>query len=211
MCSSPTPSRSFPEIGQTSPENSVEGETMTEFTYSPQGAITASQTSSLSRDVLVANTVPIFPSVSPIAAFVNPNTSNNFIEALAITVDANGNPSLTHLTRSAGNQGELAWISNPLGAAAQEVAAGTAFRKFAPQAYGFYHDGTSVYSIQLNGTTWGSPIPLGSANSGLKVAYSKAGVLVLYGQAASGNLVICWQSGGSYQYTEWTNLPVSTD
>src|ERR1051326_5382010 len=187
---------------------------MSEFVYSPQGAVTASQTSSLSHDFLVADTVPVYTqSRSPIAAFVNPNTPNNFPEALAITVDPNTQgPVLTHLTRSAGNQGEPAWVSNSFGVAAQEVAAGTALLAFSPQVYGFYHDGTSLYSMQLNGTTWSGTTQLGAAITGLKIAYSQNGILVLYGQAVSGNLVLCWQEGnGPFNYTEMTNAPVSSD
>jgi hypothetical protein len=187
---------------------------MPEFAYSPQGTVTASQTSSLSRDVLVATTVTIDSnSRSPIAAFVNPNTPNTFPEALAIALDTNGNPFLTHLTRSTGGQGELPWISNPLGiTSVSEVAAGTALLSFNPQPYGFYHDGSNLYYLQLNGTTWSPPAPIGAAITGLRVAYSPNGVLVLYGQAASGNLVICWQTGnGPFTSTEWTNLPVSSD
>jgi hypothetical protein len=196
---------------------------MSEFAYTPQGAVTAANpSSSLSRDVLVAANVPIYPeSISPIAAFVNPNTANpnttnQFIEALAVTADLNTkSPVLAHLTRSAGNQGELTWVSNSLGVAALEVAAGTALIPLgAAQPYGFFHDGINLYWVQLNGTAWSAPTQFtpGEPIKGLKVAYSSAsGSLILYGQAASGNLALCWQDGNAqYNYME-TNVAVSSD
>jgi hypothetical protein len=183
--------------------------------YSPSGPFTLATTSSLSHDTITANTIPVFNgSVTPLAAFVNPNTA--FTEALVVTVDSNDNPVLAHITRSASSPS--GWTSSSLGVTALEVAAGMAFAGWggagSSQVYGFYHDGTNLFGLQLNSdNTWSSVgASLGSAITGLKVAYALSGVMVLYGRGSDGTLVTYSQSapGQPLTATPW-GVPVSGD
>ena len=187
------------------------------YPYTPSGSFTTSITSNLSHDTITAATIPVYnASLNPLAAFVNPNTG--FTEALVVSVDSNDNPVVAHITRSASSPS--GWtLSDPIAPNALEVAAGTAYSGMqggpagTNQVYGFYHDGTSLYGMQLNVDTWSTPAALGDAITGLKVAYSPGGVMVLYAQGSDGSLVTYWQQGGwgtPFVAQDW-NLPVSSD
>jgi hypothetical protein len=171
-------------------------------------ATTPSQTtvsSSMSQDVITSNSIIVdTTSVSPVAPFLNPASAglagNEQIEALALI-----GGQVNHVARNAAS--DSGWQATPPFTTSNilEVAGGTAFAASAsPAVWGFFHDGTGVSytSLESDGITWSSPQPLtGSLTTNLlatnlKVAYTYAGQVVLYGcisgGASSGNLLLAY-------------------
>ena len=87
-----------------------------------------------------------------------------------------------------------------------EVAAGTATDPGSnrPTVYGFFQDDTALWvtSLDADGATWTSPqlVRIG-LHSGLRVACSPGGRLVIYGSTQEGNLVIAHQQQSDGLFT----------
>lgn len=170
---------------------------------SPTLPLQASYTTVMSQDVLMTDTIPVdSTSPSPVGVFTNPTSGgvagNAQTEALAV-VDGQ----INHVARNPDT--DAGWQLVPLfGArAVNEVAAGTAYAaSSSANVYGHFsdHDGLYFTELQADGATWSEPVavPLSSSSSAppasnMRVAYSPAGRLVLYGSSPQGDLVCAYQ------------------
>jgi hypothetical protein len=176
----------------------------------PTLPLQASYTTVMGQDVVMTDTIPVdSTSPSPVGVFTNPASGgiagNAQTEALTVV-----GGQVNHAARSADT--DAGWQLTPLfgGRAANEVAAGTAYAASSSAAvYGHFSDDDGLYFTQLqaDGVTWSSPQTLQTAPSSnapsaanLRVAYSPAGRMVLYGNSAQGDLVTATQSevGGPF-------------
>ena len=163
--------------------------------YTPAMPLQPSWTSVMSQDVLTTDTIPVdSTSTTPVAAFTN--LSSGQAEALVVANLSGNNeasPQLCHVARNQKTDG--GWSLIPLfgGRTANEVAAGTAYASSSsPTSFGFFNDDNGLYSTQLqaDGATWSDPLTiLQGSTANLKVAYSPAGRVVLYGNTPQGDLV----------------------
>ena len=185
------------------------------ISYSPVMPLQPSWTSVMSQDIITTDTIPVDSiSPTPVAAFTNPSgggqAGNAQPEALVVaklSQASEANPQLCHVARNPRTDG--GWSLIPLfgGRTANEVAAGTAYTGSSnPMSFGFFNDDSGLYSTQLqsDGATWSDPQTiLQGSISNLKVAYSPAGRMVLYGSTPQGDLATAYQQqvGGPFVST----------
>jgi hypothetical protein len=174
--------------------------------YTPAQPFHASWKSVMSQDLVgTTNILVDSTSSSPVAVYVNPSSGD--AEALVISNVGDAGRQICHVGRDLATDG--GWTLTPLfgGMAATEVAAGTAYPGSSSAAvYGFFQgdSGMNFTQLQADGSTWSSPQPIsGGESENLRVAYSPAGRVVLYGNDDSGNLVTAYQEqiGGPFVAT----------
>jgi len=160
----------------------------------------------MSQDVITTASIPVdSTSASPVGVFNNPVNSQT--EALVVSNVGDGGNQICHVARNQATDG--GWTLNPLfgGQAASLVAAGTAYPGSSSSAvYGFFQDQSGINSTQLqaDGATWSAPESITSeVSTGLSVAYSPNGRLVLYGNTSKGDLITAYQQqvGGPFVST----------
>lgn len=166
--------------------------------YTPALPLQLSWKSVMSQDVVTTASIPVdSTSASPVAVFHNP--ASRHTEALVITNVAGKGKQVAHVKRNLSTDG--GWQLVPLfnGRAATEVAAGTAYAGSPDAAvYGFFQDSAALNVTQLatGGASWSSPQTISAVSAAhLRVAYSPAGRLVLYGHNGQGDLVTAHQPG----------------
>lgn len=183
--------------------------------YTPAMPLQPTWTSVMSQDVVTTAAIPVnATSAAPVAPFTN--AFSGHAEALVLAnlaagggardtrVAGDARPQLCHVTRD--SSAAAGWRLQPLfgGITANEVASATAYAGTSSAAsVGFFSDESGLSFTQLgsDGATWADPLSIGQgAIANLKVAYSPAGRVVLYGNSPTGDLLTAYQEtiGGPF-------------
>jgi hypothetical protein len=177
---------------------------------SSQKSTRATWQSVMSQDVVsTSNIIVDSISTTPIAAFRNPNSGgvsgNVQPEALVLASYGGHTRRPCHVARDTSTQGGFR-LTPVLEQEVSEVAAGVAYPTGAdPKVHGFFLYTGGLSCAHLDGTSWSAAqtisLPSGVSCSNLRVAYSPAGRLILYGQTATGDLVTAAQSTAGGPFT----------